>query len=200
MPKYFDLEVSLLEIEPRIWRRFLIKSEATFLDLHDAIQDAFGWERKHLYEFRHFDERGSRARRPIRRIARCEQAEVLDDDIVPFAEDLQLDSFFAEKEDRCLYLYDFGNGWRHLVQLKGVVESSERFTRSLLDGAMACPPEDCGGRSGYEECCEAINMSDAEIRKLDASAREEIEWRIEWLDGWQPDEFDLEAVGKRFED
>ncbi len=24
MPKYFDLEVSLLEIESRIWRRFLL--------------------------------------------------------------------------------------------------------------------------------------------------------------------------------
>ena len=42
MPKYFDLEISLLEIEPRIWRRFLIHSQATFMDLHDAVQQAFG--------------------------------------------------------------------------------------------------------------------------------------------------------------
>ena len=30
MSKYFDLEVSLLDIEPRVRRRFLINSEATF--------------------------------------------------------------------------------------------------------------------------------------------------------------------------
>ena len=28
MVQYFDFEVSLLEVEPRIWRRFLIRSEA----------------------------------------------------------------------------------------------------------------------------------------------------------------------------
>lgn len=200
MPKYFDVDVSLIEIEPRIWRSFLLDGEATFKDLHEAIQDAFGWERKHLYEFRHFDESNPRVRRPIRRIARCEQAEVLDDDIVPFAEDLQLDSFFARKEDRCLYLYDFGDYWRHLVNLRAVVESNERFRRRLLDGAMACPPEDGGGAIGYQECCAAVNMSDADISKLDAGAREEIEWRIEWLDGWQPETFDFNVVRKRFED
>ena len=34
MAKYFDVEISLLEIEPRIWRRLLIHSEATFMNLH----------------------------------------------------------------------------------------------------------------------------------------------------------------------
>ena len=48
MPKYFDLDVSLLEIEPRIWRRLLIHSEATFMNLPDAIQEAFGWQDCHL--------------------------------------------------------------------------------------------------------------------------------------------------------
>ena len=51
MPKYFDLEISLLEIEPRIWRRFLIRSGATFSHFHSAIQQAFGWQNCHLYEF-----------------------------------------------------------------------------------------------------------------------------------------------------
>ena len=50
MARYFDLEVSLLEIEPRIWRRFLIHSEANFMNLHCAVQQAFGWQDCHLYE------------------------------------------------------------------------------------------------------------------------------------------------------
>jgi hypothetical protein len=43
MPKYFDLEVSLLEIEPRMWRWLRVISEATFMNLHHAIQEPFGW-------------------------------------------------------------------------------------------------------------------------------------------------------------
>ncbi len=51
MPKYFEFEIELLEITPRIWRRFLINNEATFMNLHYAIQQAFGWQDYHLYEF-----------------------------------------------------------------------------------------------------------------------------------------------------
>jgi len=199
MPTYFDLEVSLLEIEPPISRRFLIRDNTTFLGLHNAIQDAFGWQRKHLYEFRHCQETMPGIKTPVRRIARCKQAEILDDEHVPFADGLKLASFFAEEEDRCLYLYDFGDGWQHLVHLEGVEEFSELFKQRLLDGAMACPPEDCGGTMGYEECREAAGMSEEEIKKLDVGAREEIEWRQEWLDGWQPEEFDLKAIRKRFD-
>ena len=36
MPKYFDVEVSLLEIEPRIWAQFLIRENASFKTLSEA--------------------------------------------------------------------------------------------------------------------------------------------------------------------
>ena len=64
---------------------------------------------------------------------------------------------------------------------------------------MACPPEDYGGTMGYEECCEAVSMSKSDIRKLDAYAREEVESRLEWLDGWQPEVFALEEMKRTFD-
>ncbi len=202
MAKYFDLEISLLEIEPRIWRRFLIRSEATFMHFHDAIQDAFGWQRRHLFEFRHLDvsDEPLKSRTPIRRIARCRHAEILDDEIVPFADELQLASFFAEKGDRCLYLYDFGDGWQHTVHLKDVVESSERFTRRLLDGAMTCPPEDCGGPIGYEEILEYVNMTEEQIAKLDERGRPEVEWLRRRYRDCMPDAFELVSMKASFDD
>ena len=51
MPKYYEFEVSLLGIRPRIWRRFQIPEAATFADLHFAIYLSFGWGGGHLWEF-----------------------------------------------------------------------------------------------------------------------------------------------------
>ena len=47
------VKVFLYQIEPEIWRRFSIPSEATFRQLHDAIQQSMGWEDKQWHEFRH---------------------------------------------------------------------------------------------------------------------------------------------------
>ena len=202
MPKYFDLEVSLLEIEPRIWRRFLLNGESTFEILHNAIQDAFGWQRQHLYEFRQLDVSNSartKSPRPIRRIARCREAEILDDEVVPYADELVVASFFAEKNDRCLYLYDFGDGWQHVVQLNDFTESTDSFTRRLIDGARACPPEDCGGPIGYEELLGFLDMTENQVSKLDEAERPEVEWLREKYRDWKPDTLDVRLARANFD-
>lgn len=199
MPKYFDLEISLLEIEPRIWRRFLIRSEATFLHFHLAIQQAFGWQNFLDGNVEENDTRPLYAMK-MPRITRSRDAEPHDDEPdAPVADDFELRHYFSANNKRCFYVYDFGDNWKHLVEVKDAVELPEEFTCRLLDGARACPPEDCGGTMGYEECCEAVSMSKEEVKKLDVGAREETEWRLEWLDEWQRESFDLKAVRKRFD-
>lgn len=42
-------------------------------------------------------------------------------------------------------------------------------------------------------------MVTASICKLDAYAQEEVEFRLESLDEWEPEACDLEAVRKRFD-
>jgi len=190
MPKYFDFEVSLVGIEPRIWRRFLLADAATFLDLHGAVQDAMGWEEEHLYDFR--DSGGKKA------IARCDHAEQFDDRDVPTADKLKLAGYFTEVGKVCGYTYDFGDNWKHSVTLKGVVEDSTKFRRRLLDGARACPLEDCGGTWGYEDCCRVRSMSDVDIENL-GDEGEEMAWRKEWIGDWDPEVFDLAAVKTEFD-
>ena len=51
----------------------------------------------------------------------------------------------------------------------------------------------------YEECCEAVSMSKVDVRELDAYAREEVESRLVWLDGWQPEAFALEEMKRTFD-
>jgi hypothetical protein len=186
MPKYFDFEVSLLGVEPRMWRRFLLKDTATFEDLHRAIQDAGGWEDYHLYEFR--DSKGKKT------IARAPYEDSFDEEHAPAVGKVRLTSHFTRKGAKCLYVYDFGDDWHHVVELKQVAEMAERFTRRLVDGARALPPEDCGGEWGYARCLAALGLVDA--GDFDTGDLEETR---EWLGDWNPEEFDLAAVRKRFD-
>lgn len=205
MPKYFDIEVSLLGIEPRIWRRFIICPECTFMNLHCAIQKACGWQNSHLYEFLGGD-RMAKVRAPafthglkLKRIAKSEYAESFDEEEdAPNADDIDLQEYFP-KHSKCFYIYDFGDYWEHLVELKQVVELPEKFVRRLLDGLRAFPPEDCGSTVGYEDCCRAISLSKEEIQQLDVSEREEVDNAKERLGDWNPEVFDLKKARREFD-
>jgi len=189
MPRYFDFEVSLMYIEPRIWRRFLLAESATFEDLHDAIQDSLGWEREHLFEFR--DKAGKTT------IAACDYDDPYAEIEVPVASEAKLSGYFRGHGKTCRYVYDFGDNWEHSVLFKGFVEDSAEFRRRLVDGARACPLEDCGGAWGYEDCCHVAAMSDEDIDGLGEDAGEAV-WRKEWVGDWDPEAFDLAAARKAF--
>ena len=51
MTKIFQLKISVESITPRIWRRFLVKENITFQELHDTIQIVMGWDNYHMFEF-----------------------------------------------------------------------------------------------------------------------------------------------------
>ena len=186
MPDYFEFEVSLKDIKPRIWRRFLLRHRTTFRELHDAIQDAFGWGDSHLWEFTETGrERNSLAGIPN------------DDDPwdspAPDATKVKAAQFFTKKGDKCLYTYDFGDNWEHEVKLRGIVSDKTSFKRRLLAGKRSCPPDDCGSVTGYYRMCEVVTNG------KDPYGEDPKELR-EWLGEWQPDAFILEQAQKFFED
>ena len=198
MPEYFEFEVSLIHIKPRIWRRFLIHNQATFQKLHLAIQDACGWTNSHLYIFRE-----GRLRGP-------EIAGIPDDDRydggpppTPDARKIKLADYFSTTEPSAIiYEYDFGDSWEHEVTLRGCPKLPERFKRRLLAGERAFPLEDCGGTPGYEECVDAVKYRknpDLDI-KNDLYDKEDLENRLEWLGDWEPEKFDLKAVKEIFDE
>lgn len=190
MPAYLEFEVSLREIKPRIWRRFLLPQAATFQNLHDAIQAAAGWEDYHLWEFRGWGRTGTTLASP------AGERDGWTDEPLPDARKTRLADHFATKGDRCLYTYDFGDTWEHEVKLRNVVELPEKFKRRLIAGARAFPPEDCGGTLGYYVCLAAVGALDP--RELGDYPAEELAERQEWLGDWTPD-FDLEAARRDFD-
>ena len=49
--RFYLLKIRLLEIEPEIWRRFVVPASISLDRLHDVIQIVMGWTDSHLHEF-----------------------------------------------------------------------------------------------------------------------------------------------------
>lgn len=184
MPTYLDCEVSLCHVTPRIWRRFLLRKAATFRDLHHAIQQACGWGNAHLFEFRAEGRRG-----PV-------IAGIPDDEFgepAPDAKTVKLAAHFGPSgPGRCLYLYDFGDGWEHDVLCRGIVAHAGAFSRQLLDGRRAFPPEDCGSYPGYARCVQVA-------RGAPLTQDERLDHFRRWLGDWDPERFDLKTTQAAFD-
>ena len=83
---------------------------------------------------------------------------------------------------RFQYEYDFGDSWNHEVLFEGVVQPDSKVKYPLcLEGARACPPDDCGGIWGYADFVEAIG---------DKKHERHYEF-VEWFGGrFDPEKFD----------
>lgn len=179
--EYFCFEVRLLEIEPPIWRQFLLKATASFGDLHRAIQDACGWEDSHLFHFIEADGRTVIAGVP----------DMGEEESEPDARRVKIRKYFRTHA-RCLYEYDFGDSWMHDVRVIECVTLEGRFTRRLLGGARAFPKEDCGGVPGYDRCV-AMLATGVDPRGEDPADL------LEWIEDWRPETFELSNVRRVFD-
>jgi hypothetical protein len=172
----YQIKVALLEIEPLIWRRFLVPPSVTLHRLHLILQDVMGWSNYHLYRFR---------------IGRQEYGEPDPDN--EFYElnfknsrRTKLGRVVTKKGDVFLYEYDFGDSWEHMVLVEDILEYQEDIRYPVcLVGERACPPEDCGGPDGY-----------ADLLKIIADrSHEDYQDMMTWLGGsFDPDRFDIEIV------
>lgn len=174
-PALLELRVSLQTIEPRIWRRLVVPNDLSFLRLHDVLQIAMGWTNSHLHAFRWRDlEIG---------VPDPEWTEPVIDGAITTLADLGL-----RRRSRFQYAYDFGDDWIHDVVVEKIRPYTKQFVPVCLEGARACPPEDCGGPYAYAGFVQAIADP----------AHPEHESIREWVGPkWTPETFDLEDVNRR---
>lgn len=186
-PVTFELRVSLLHLEPEIWRLLRVPHDIRMDRLHTVLQLAFGWTDSHLHQF-HVIDREGRVKGYVGQP---------DPDAVggPFGRrpptqdetKRQLKNFLAKPGDRLGYEYDFGDGWLHSLELIAAQPQTTRLTSALcLDGARACPPEDCGGPPGYDNLLVAI---------ADPQHPEHAEMK-DWLGEFDPAEFKPDSVNR----
>lgn len=137
----FQFKVQLSNVtSPPVWRRMVIPSHYSFLLFHALIQDCFGWEDCHLYQFS-IGRNGS--------TLLIKEIDDLDDPNKTLeASETSLSDIFSEEGQKIEYLYDFGDSWTHLLTLEKIM-TTKISVPDCIDGVGQCPPEDCGGPMGY---------------------------------------------------
>ena len=178
MSTVHQLKATIVGTKPPVWRRVVVSSDSTLAELHDVLQAAFGWWDCHLHEFEF-----GRVRYGI------DDGEGWGDP--PKDEQRAVLSRVAKKGSSFVYVYDFGDDWRHKVVVEGIVEAVPGVSYpTCVGGRRACPPEDCGGVWGFHQ------MLDVLADPTD----EEHDSMLEWVGGaFDPAAFDPADFGHRVE-
>ena len=142
----YTLKITLLDVEPPIWRQVVVPADISLDRLHDVIQIAMGWEDYHLHVFTFGDKRYSEGFRG----GDLEELSAADEAIV------RLNELVKKPKARFEYLYDFGDDWLHEVMVEKIVPVPMTALAAItyVTGERACPPEDSGGPLGYVELLE----------------------------------------------
>ncbi len=175
VPLLYEMQVTLDEMEPPIWRRFTVPAAIPLKQFHTVLVAVMGWSGGHVYEFR------------VRR-ARYGDPDALGDPKVASAAAKTLTHTVHRRQGTFYYVYDWGAWWHTLKLLDYRPMTLGETVPRLLGGARACPPEDVGGVWGYEEFLEAMqNPAHPEHAAL-----------LSWVGGsWDPEHFDRALLQRR---
>jgi Plasmid pRiA4b ORF-3-like protein len=168
------LKVTLEDVEPEVMRRLDVPLKIRLDRLHLVLQVAMGWTDSHLYEF----------------TAGGTGWGVPDADFgggpMPAAKTTLADLIKDTGARTIHYLYDFGDGWDHVIKIERIGESDPQARYPQLVTAQGrCPPEDVGGPPGYAEFLAAIADP----------THEEHDYMLTWCGGaFDPESPDVEHI------
>ena len=140
----YQLKVVLTGSKPAVWRRLQVPDNCNFGWLHAVLQVAMGWTNSHLHHFltaearysdpRHHQDEGF-GEKPDRDETKTMLAQAAPAEGAQFG-----------------YEYDFGDSWEHEITVEKILppDAAVSTVALCLEGARACPPEDCGGVWGYD--------------------------------------------------
>jgi hypothetical protein len=165
-----QLRVQLEGAFPPVWRRVEVASDLGLGDLHDVLQVLLGWEDYHLHRFTTGPELEPGA------VFACtaDLAEAFDDEDPSMPTwDVRIDELLAEPGERLHYQYDYGDNWWLTLEVEDIDDGHVPPGRAtLLEGAGASPPEDCGGIHGYRMIVAASDPAHPDHRQALAEVGE----------------------------
>ncbi len=170
----FQVKVSLVGVEPPIWRMVLVPQNVRLPRLHHIVQAVMGWTDSHLHQFL------------VGEIRFGEPGNEFEPSPIDYRA-IHLNQIAPRPGATCIYEYDFGDSWEHLIEVQDAlpIESVKGILPRCLDGERACPPEDVGGPHGYANFLLALE---------DPSHPEHEEWRQWAADNFDPVAFDVGRV------
>ena len=156
----YQLKVTLLGTQPPIWRRIAVPGGISLGALHGVLLRAMGWHGGHMHLFHVGKTDYGETHPELEHVA--DQWKVRLCDIAPKA------------KKRFVWEYDMGDSWHHEIAVEKIDPTGPPLKAAAvcLDGARACPPEDCGGVYGYEDFLKAIR-----------DPKHESEEMLEWIGG-----------------
>ena len=172
----YQLYVELDWVRPKVWRRFLVPVTIRLPLLHATLLFGMGWQGGHMHEFVFGNDSYGRKEPGL------ELDHVTDEERVTLSKALGARKTFV-------YVYDYGDDWRHKVKVEKIVTLGAPIASGVcIGGENACPPEDVGGAPGYEEFLAAL---------ADPDHPEHDELK-EWIGGsFDPAAFSVAEVNKR---
>ena len=179
--RLYQFKITLRAIRPPIWRRIQVKN-CTLDKLHEHIQTAMGWTNSHSHCF---EIEGKPFGDPLLMKEDFGQMNFGDSTRTMIREALPR----GGKRFQFEYEYDFGDSWVHDVLFEGCLRAEQGVRYPLcVEGERACPPEDVGGTSGYEDFLASLRDEDSEDH----------EDSLRWIGGrFRPEEFDSVKVTRR---
>jgi len=173
------IRVQLDDAEPAIWRRFAAPVTTNLKGLHDLIQAAMGWQDYHLWQFETAQHRYG-----------VPDPEFATNPPTQRAAGVKLGALIARGDLTLTYTYDFGDDWRHTVQIEGVEPAQPHAPYPcFIEGAGRCPPEDVGGTPGFEAFLEAVTTTRHPERRA----------MLDWYGGpYDPKDINRQLIEFRF--
>jgi yecA family protein len=171
-PTVHRLKITLDGIRPAIWRRVDVASDAKLPFVSQVLITAMGWNDTHLHAFRSGSITYGEPDPDFPTGMRSERS-------------ITLAQLAPAANDRFSFDYDFGDGWEHSVVVESIDVADAGATPRCVGGERACPPDDCGGVSGYRDLCRILR--NPRHREYAAMRR--------WAgDAFDPEAFDIEGV------
>lgn len=190
------LRATLVGSDPEIWRTVDVDQKLSLAQLHQVLQAAFGWRESHLHRFSQEEPWGRShgipriGRRPRVWVDQWSLTEEPQDDEEDETETTVAEAF--QHDGPLWYLYDFGDGWVHRVDvIERVAGRLGEGAATIVAGERRAPFEDSGGLGGYDE----------KLAIIADPQHPEHEWITDWATGaaglWgtiDPDDADLDGA------
>ena len=177
MSKLYQIKIQLTEIHPPIWRKVVIPSDMLLSDLHKVLQSVMGWTNSHLHQF---------VKDETYYLPRMKDDWTWEEMNNVDYKRRKVSGLLRKENDQIIYEYDFGDSWDHSILLEKITYNTRGRKKPVcLAGERNCPPEDCGGPSGYEVFLKVLADPDHDDYKN----------YITWLGGqFDPEYFSVEEV------